>query len=91
MVVSGTVNGSIKGDQEIVIGIGGNIRGKLEGDTISVAGIVEGDLMAHKRLEIISSAKIKGELRVLSGQLLIQEGAELEADCLTHFKKITHK
>ena len=94
MVVSGKVNGLVSGKNEVVVGATGNVTGKIEGNSISVAGQVSGNLLAHKRLEIISSAKINGELKVLSGMMMIQEGAQLEAECLTFLenplqKKIT--
>jgi cytoskeletal protein CcmA (bactofilin family) len=91
MVVSGTVNGSISGDQEIVVAVTGNVNGKLEGNTVLVAGNVAGDLLAHKRLEVLASAIIKGEVQAPSGQLLIQEGAQLEAGCKTLFKELPQK
>ena len=91
MVVSGTVNGSICGDQEIVVAVTGNVNGKLEGNTVLVAGNVAGDLLAHKRLEVLASAIIKGEVQAPSGQLLIQEGAQLEAGCKTLFKELPQK
>ena len=77
MVVSGTVSGSVFGNQEIVVSETGKVFGKVEGNKILVAGKVDGDLLAHKRLEIVSSAKIKGEMKAPSGQILIQEGAKL--------------
>ena len=91
MVVGGTVNGSVSGDQEIVVAITGKINGKLEGSTVLVAGKVAGDLLAHKRLEVIASASIKGEVQVPSGQLLIPEGAQLEAQCQTFFNELPQK
>ena len=91
MVVSGTVNGSVYGDQEIVIAVTGNVNGKLEGNTVLVAGKVSGDLVAHKSLEVIASATIKGEVRVPSGHFLIQEGANLEAESKTLLKELPQK
>ena len=91
MVVGGTVSGSVSGDQEIVVAVTGNINGKLEGSTVLVAGKVAGDLLAHKRLEVIASATITGEVQVPSGQLLIHEGAQLEAQCKTLFKELPQK
>ena len=88
MVVSGTVNGSVSGDQEIIIAVTGNINGKLEGKTVLVAGKMSGDLVAHKRLEVIASANIKGEVKVPSGQFLIQEGAQLDAESKTLLKEL---
>ena len=59
MVVSGTVNGSVSGDQEIVVTESGNVIGRIDANIILVAG------------------------KVPSGQLLIKEGAQLEARCTT--------
>ncbi len=81
MVVSGTVSGSVFGNHEIVVSETGHVLGKIEGNKILVAGKVEGDLFAHKRLEIISTANIQGEMKAPSGQISIQEGANLDAKC----------
>lgn len=83
MVVSGTINGSVSGDQEIVVTESGNVIGRIEANIILVAGKVAGDLLAHKRLEVNATATIQGEVQVPSGQLLIKEGAQLEAQCTT--------
>ena len=81
MVVSGTVSGSISGNQEIVVSETGHVRGRVEGNKILVAGKVDGDLFAHKRLEVISTATIQGEMKAPPGQMQIQEGANLDAKC----------
>ena len=81
MVVSGTVSGSVFGEQEIVVSETGHVLGKVEGNKILVAGKVDGDLFAHKRLEVISTANIQGEMRAPSGQISIREGANLDAKC----------
>ncbi len=81
IVVSGTVNGSVSGNQEIVVSETGNVNGKIEGNKIVVAGKVNGDLLAHKRLEVVSSANIKGKMKAPSGQISIKEGANLDAKC----------
>jgi cytoskeletal protein CcmA (bactofilin family) len=52
---------------------------------------VSGDLVIHKRLEVISSATIKGEVQAPSGQFLIQEGAQLEAESKTLLKELPQK
>ena len=91
MVVGGTINGSVSGEQEIVVAITGNINGKIEGSTVLVAGKVSGDLLAYERLEVVASATITGEVQVPSGQLLIHEGAKLDAQCHTLFKELPQK
>ena len=81
MVLSGKISGSVIGDQEIVVSETGNVHGKIEANKIIIAGDVNGELLAHKRLEIISSANVKGKMKAPSGQILIKEGANLEAKC----------
>ena len=81
MVVSGTVDGSIFCDKEIVVSETGQVEGKIEGNIVLVAGKINGDLLVHERLEVNLTANIKGEVQVPSGKLLIQEGAKLDAQC----------
>ena len=81
MVVSGTVDGSVFCDQEIVVSETGHVKGKIEGKTILVAGKINGNVLAHESLEVNAAAKIQGEMQVPSGKLLIQEGSKLDAQC----------
>ena len=81
IVVSGTIEGSVLGEREIVVSETGHVNGMVEGKVVLIAGKVNGDLLVHERLEVNSTAKVQGEVRVSSGQLLIQEGAQLEAQC----------
>ena len=83
IVVSCTVEGSINGDQEIMVSETGNVNGKIEGNVVIVAGKINGDMLAHERLEVNSTANLHGEVHVPSGQLLIQEGAYMEGQCIT--------
>ena len=91
MVVSGTVDGSIFCDKEIVISETGQVKGKIEGNIVLVAGKINGDLLVHERLEVNLTANIKGEVQVPSGKLLIQEGAKLDAQCIILNKKPSGK
>ena len=49
----------------------------------TVAGKINGDMLVHERLEVNSTANLNGEVHVPSGQLLIQEGAYMEGQCIT--------
>ena len=91
MVVSGTVDGNIFCDKEIVVSENGHIKGKIEGETILVAGKINGEVLAHRRLEVNAAANIQGEIQVPSGKLLIQEGSKLDAQCTIFNKKPTDK
>ena len=91
IVVSCTVEGSLHGDQEIIVSEKGNVNGKIEGNVVVVAGKINGDMLVHERLEVNSTANLHGEVHVPSGQLLIQEGAYMEGQCITSINKQTTK
>ena len=89
MVVSGTVDGNVFCDKEIVVSETGHVKGRLEGKIILVAGKINGDVLAHERLEVNAAAKIQGEVHVPSGKLLIQEGSKLDAQCTILNKELS--
>jgi len=91
IVVSCTLEGSLHGDQEIIVSEKGNVNGKIEGSVVVVAGKINGDMLVHERLEVNSSANLHGEVHVPSGQLLIHEGAYMEGQCITSKDKHTTK
>ena len=90
-VVNCTVEGTLHGDQEIIVSEKGNVNGKIEGNVVVVAGKINGDMLVHERLEVNSSANLHGEVHVPSGQLLIHEGAYMEGQCITSKNKHTTK
>ena len=91
LIVSCTLEGSLHGDQEIIVSETGNVNGKIEGNVVVVAGKINGDMLVHERLEVSSTANLQGEINVPSGQLLIQEGAYMEGQCITSKDKYTTK
>ena len=91
IIVSCTLEGSLNGDQEIIVSETGNVNGKIEGNIVIVAGKINGDMLVHERLEVNSTANLHGEVHVPSGQLLIQEGAFMEGQCITSKNKQTIK
>ena len=91
IVVSCTVEGSLYGDQEIIVSEKGNVNGRIEGNVVVVAGKINGDMLVHERLEVNSTANLNGEVNVPSGQLLIHEGAYMEGQCITSKNKQTVK
>mgnify|MGYP001442706159 CR=1 FL=1 len=91
LVVSCTVEGSLNGDKEIIVSETGTVIGKIEGNVVVVAGKINGDMLVHERLEVNSTANLNGEVNVPSGQLLIQEGAFMEGQCITSKDKHSTK
>ncbi|NOZ54193.1 MAG: polymer-forming cytoskeletal protein [Gammaproteobacteria bacterium] len=72
-IILGAVEGDCDLDGTLVIGESGKWHGKLTAIRIVIAGEVEGEIWAKEKLEILSTARIKGMLK--SKVLAIAEGA----------------
>lgn len=76
------VHGSIQGDGriggELLISAGAAWHGDVQAGHANIGGTLVGNLMVEGKLEILSSAVIRG--RVSARQIAIAEGAVIEAD-----------
>lgn len=76
------IAGQVVGDADIEGGLtlaeGGRWEGAIRADDVILAGELDGALLARGRVEITSSARIRG--RVVGSGISIAEGAVVEAD-----------
>lgn len=72
-IVLGRVEGSSDLNGTLVVGDGGVWVGDITANTIVVAGQLEGSITAHEKIEILSTAQIRGSLT--SPVIAIAEGA----------------
>lgn len=85
-VFCGTVEGDCDIDGPVTLAEGGRWRGVLKGTDIVVAGVVEGDVAAKQRVEILGSARVTGSLSghsiavaegaIIEGEIKVMSGAE---------------
>ncbi len=78
------LNGDFEGDLEargvLIIGEKANVKAKtVKGDSITISGRVEGDVICSKRLELSASARVIGNVE--TPILVMTEGALLRGDC----------
>lgn len=62
IVIRGHVKGESDVNSAVVIAETGSWDGKLTADVVIVAGIVNGDIVAREKIEVLASAKIVGNL-----------------------------
>lgn len=74
--IDGTVKGEIHGDQLITVGEKGSVHAAIESDTVVIAGEVQGDITARRKITLESTARVTGDLSTPG--IVIQEGARLE-------------
>lgn len=77
-VICGIVEGDSDIDGPVTLAQGGTWRGTLKATDVIVAGTVEGDVLAGRRVEIASSAHVRGSLTGHS--IAVAQGAVIDGD-----------
>ncbi len=71
--VEGEITGKIKAKGDVFVGKAGNIQTEIEARKVVIAGKVEANIVAHKKLEILETGILKGDIK--TDKLIIKEGA----------------
>ena len=79
--IEGALDGPVHGEGWLEIGPAAAIRGDVRADEILVAGRVEGDIVATRRVVLAATADVRGDLDCSS--LSMAEGARLAGRCRT--------
>ncbi len=78
--ISGKFDGELETKGLLMIGEKADVKAKtIKGDTITIAGKVKGNIISSKRLELIATARVIGNVE--TPLLVVQEGAMLKGDC----------
>ena len=77
-VFCGTVEGDCDIEGPLTLAEGGHWKGTLKATDIVVAGVVEGDVIATQRVEILGSARVTGSLS--GNSIAVAEGAVIEGE-----------
>lgn len=70
--IEGRVEGEINCGGDVVIGKGATIKGNLSVNSISVAGTVNGNIVAKDRIEMKSTARVNGDIK--ARRLAVEDG-----------------
>ena len=84
-VFCGSVEGNCDIDGPLTLAAGGRWKGIVKATDIVVAGVVEGDVIAQQRVEILGTARITGSLSgnsiavaegaIIAGEIKVMNGA----------------
>lgn len=77
--IDGLVDGHILKSTGVIIGETGRLTGDVQAESIAVGGEVSGNIDASNILELLSTAKVYGDIKAQT--LSIQEGAIFEGKC----------
>ena len=74
--ISGRFDGTLETRGELTIGERAQVRAEITGEAITIAGRVDGKVMAKRSLKIVPPAVVKGE--IWTPVLAVEPGAHLE-------------
>jgi len=77
-IFCGDIEGECDIDGPVTIAEGSHWKGAIRATDVLVAGSVEGDVTAKRRVELAGTARLSGSLR--GSSIVIAEGAIIEAD-----------
>lgn len=77
--VDGKIEGNISSEEGVIVGERGSVKGNLTGKTVLISGKVAGNVIASKRLEIMPTGQLLGDIR--SPRLAIAEGVIFKGNC----------
>jgi len=77
--VDGKMDGSITEAAAVIIGEGGAVSGDISCENATIGGEVKGNIAAARSVELLSSAKVTGDVR--TAKIVIEEGAYFNGRC----------
>lgn len=77
--IEGSVEGEVLCHGTLSIGEGAEVRAKISGEVVVIRGKVEGDVTAKERVELISPARLLGN--IAAPRLIIAEGVVFDGYC----------
>ena len=76
IVVEGILDGDVSSEGAVTIGMTGLVRGHVVGGSVSIAGRVEGTVLAHGRLAMLAGGRLLGDAQY--GTLEVLRGGVIE-------------
>ncbi|MFN3699079.1 MAG: polymer-forming cytoskeletal protein [Dictyoglomus sp.] len=74
--VDGRLRGDIEAKDSVIIGKTGYVEGNIKANKVIIIGEVVGNILCKGSLEILSTGKFKGDLK-LGGKISVEEGGIL--------------
>ncbi len=80
LYIKGKMTGSIRATGDLYIGESANVRGTISADFVSVRGLVDGDILARRRVELFDSCQVKGD--IISPDMKMDPGCQFNGKCV---------
>ncbi|MFN3603797.1 MAG: polymer-forming cytoskeletal protein [Leptonema sp. (in: bacteria)] len=77
--IDGYFKGTIQTEGKILISKTGKVESDLRAGIVVVGGEIIGNILAKKRVVLLSTSKVKGD--IISPSLILEEGCQFEGRC----------
>lgn len=77
--INGTFEGTLDTKGNLFVGENAKVRANIKGESITIAGQVEGDIIAEKELKLIAPSRVIGNVK--TARLSVEAGSLLEGSC----------
>jgi len=85
LTINGNFQGKLNTKGTLSVGRDAYVGAEIVGEDIIIAGKVDGNIVAQKRLTLVPPANVKGEIR--TPMLIVEEGAILNGECIMKSEK----
>ena len=74
--IDGRLEGHVECEKSVLVGEGARVQASITADEIQVAGCVEGDMTARRKITLMRTAVVTGDLATPG--IVVEEGARLQ-------------
>ncbi len=78
--INGTFKGKIDTAEHLIIGSSASVEADIEAGTVTVEGNLRGNINANKRIDILRTARLVGDLK--TPDLQIESGSRFSGSCI---------
>ncbi|MGI5173278.1 polymer-forming cytoskeletal protein [Treponema sp. OMZ 840] len=78
--LDGDIDGNIETSGKIIIGRQARVRGNITALAAVINGIVEGDIVAPEKVELFSTASVRGD--VITKKITVEENVFIQGHCI---------
>jgi len=89
LMIKGVFQGEIKASSDLYVGEKAVVKAKIEADCLSSRGRVEGDVLAHSRVEFFATSSMHGDLS--TPELVMESGCQYNGQCTMSHDKVARR
>lgn len=79
--IDGTLDGNLETQGRVIVGDNARIRANINASSVTVGGIVEGDIVAPEGVTVFSTGMIIGD--VITKRLKIEDNVVIQGQCIS--------